>query len=143
MSEDLNVETVHRFFELMHVKDIDAWAELWADDAHIDVFYPPEGFPSTIDGKAEIVAGFHRLFANFETFDYTIRALYRTDDPEVVVVESSITARVASTGDLYQADPIYVIRFRDGKIVEHHDYFDPRRFAVVVAAMAEAGETPH
>lgn len=134
-NDDANVRAVHRFFDLMHAKDIDAWAELWDPDGRIVIPYPVEGFPALVAGRDTIVAGFRRLFANFETFDYDIRALYRTDDPAVVVVEWTVSAKVASTGRLYQGDPITVFRFQDGKIADYHDYFDPVKFGTVVAAL--------
>jgi uncharacterized protein len=135
MPDESNADRVRRFFDLMHAKDIDAWASLWADDARIVVPYPLDGFPTSIEGKDEIVTSFQRLFGNFERFDYTIRALYRTDDPDVVVVEWSVSAMIASTGEPYESDPITVFVFDDGKIARYHDYFDPRRFARVVEAL--------
>jgi uncharacterized protein len=130
-----NVDIVHRFFELMRAKDIDAWGELWAEDCRIIVPYPPEGFPTRIEGKAELLLGFRRLFSNFETYDYEIRALYRTDNPDVVVVQWLVTATIASTGALYECDNITVFHFEGGRIVEYHDYFHPDRFGAVVAAL--------
>jgi uncharacterized protein len=132
---DANVDAVRRFFELMRAKDIEAWGELWAEDCRIIVPYPPDGFPTRIEGKAELVSGFRRLFGNFETYDYEIRALYRTDDPEVVVVEWGVTARIASTAALYEGDNITVFHFQNGQIVEYHDYFNPEKFGAVVAAL--------
>ena len=132
---DANVDAVRRFFELMHAKDIEAWGELWAEDCRIIVPYPPDGFPTRIEGRAELLSGFRRLFGNFETYDYEIRALYRTDDPEVVVVEWGVTARIASTGALYEGDNITVFHFENGRIVEYHDYFNPEKFGAVVAAL--------
>jgi uncharacterized protein len=132
---DRNVDAVRAFFELMRERDIDAWGELWAADGHIVVPYPPEGFPTRIEGRADIVAGFRRLFGNFETFDYAIRTLHRTPDPDMILVEWHVSARVASTGYRYEGDPITVFVFRDGRIAEYRDYFDPQKFGPVVAAL--------
>jgi uncharacterized protein len=134
-TQDTNVDAVRRFFELMHAKDIDAWGELWAEDCRIIVPYPPDGFPTSIEGKAELLSGFRRLFSNFETYDYDIRALYRTDDPDVVVVQWHVTAKIASTGALYEGDNITVFHFENGRIIEYHDYCNPDRFGAVVAAL--------
>jgi len=65
----LSEQAARRFFELLGEKDIDAWGELWHPEARITIPYPAEGFPTSIDGKAEIVAGFRTLFANFESFE--------------------------------------------------------------------------
>ncbi|MER8820723.1 hypothetical protein NKH70_13020 [Mesorhizobium sp. M0991] len=56
-----NLETVRKFFDLMHRKDIEAWGDLWAEDGRILVFYPPAGFGNSIDGKAAILAAFRIL----------------------------------------------------------------------------------
>jgi uncharacterized protein len=134
-SPDTNADVVRTFFELMRTKDIDAWGDLWAEDCRIIVPYPPQGFPSRIVGKANLVSGFRRLFSNFETYDYDIRALYRTDNPAVIVVEWHVSAKIASTGELYEGDNITVFHLENGRIVEYHDYFDPNRFGAVVAAL--------
>lgn len=76
------------------------WAELWAPDGRIIGFYPLEGFPSTIEGREEIVAGFR-------------------------------------DGTVDTNDNIAVFRFTDGLISAYHDYFDPRRFQVVVEALGD------
>ena len=130
-----NVDKVGRFFEFMHHKQIDQWGDLWAKDARIMIAYPPDGFASEIVGKDEIVAGFRQLFANFETYDYVVKAFYKTVNPEVIIVEWSVTAKIKSTGESYEGDNITVIRFADGLIVEYHDYFNPAKFARVVEAL--------
>lgn len=53
-----HVHAVREFFELLHKKDIEAWGELWHEEGRIIVPYPAEGFPTSIEGKAEIVTGF-------------------------------------------------------------------------------------
>src|SRR4051812_13000072 len=82
-----NVDVARMFFDLMHRKEIDAWGELWAENGRIIVFYPPEGFGNSIDGKADILKAFHALFANFVTFDCDTTGLYPAADSETVIVE--------------------------------------------------------
>jgi uncharacterized protein len=130
-----NVDKVGRFFEFMHHKQIDQWGDLWANDARIMIPYPPDGFASEIVGKDEIVPGFRQLFANFETYDYAVKARYQTVDPDVIIVEWSVTAKIKSTGETYEGDNITVFRFADGRIVEYHDYFNPAKFARVIEAL--------
>jgi ketosteroid isomerase-like protein len=80
-----NVRAVHQFFELMKSKDIDGWAKLWADDGKILVCYPPQGFPDSINGRDQIVAGFRQLFGHFGTYSYQIKSTYITTDPDVII----------------------------------------------------------
>jgi ketosteroid isomerase-like protein len=129
-----HVQTARDFLELLHRKDIDAWGELWADNGRIIVFYPPEGFGTSIDGKAAILAGFRDLLAHFASFDYELTGLYPAADSDAVVIE--YRPRIVLTdGTVYTNSNIAVFRFEDGLISAYHDYFDPRRFQVVVDAV--------
>jgi uncharacterized protein YndB with AHSA1/START domain/ketosteroid isomerase-like protein len=130
------IREIHRFFELMKSKDIDGWAKLWADDGAILVCYPPEGFPDSIKGRDQIVAGFRQLFRHFGTYDYRIKSSYLTTDPDVAIVEWDVLATLPDRGTTYRGNNITVFRFRNGLIAEYHDYFDPRKFQTVVDALA-------
>jgi uncharacterized protein len=131
---DANVEVVGDFFELMHRHDIDAWGELWADDGRILVPYPPEGFANEIVGKEKITSSFRTLFSNFASFDYEIIGLYPAADSDAVTVQYEVRASLVS-GERYTNSNIAVFRFEGGRITAYHDYFDPRRFQVVVDAL--------
>jgi uncharacterized protein len=127
-------QAARRFYELLAAKDIDAWAELWHDEGRITIPYPADGFPTTIEGKAEIVDGFRALFDNFESFDAELTGVYPAADSDAVCVEYRNRAVIAG-GTVYTNENIAVFRFQDGLITEYHDYFDPRRFQVVVDAL--------
>jgi uncharacterized protein len=129
-----NLSVVSKFFELMHRKDIDAWGELWREDGRILIFYPPKGFGTSIDGKAEILQGFRKLFGNFESFDTELTAIYPAADSDAIVVEYNVRAVIVG-GVEYTNSNIAIFRFRDGLISTYHDYFDPRRFQIVVDAL--------
>ncbi|MDX8441898.1 nuclear transport factor 2 family protein [Mesorhizobium australafricanum] len=131
-----NLETVRSFFDLMHRKDIDGWSDLWAENGRIIVFYPPAGFGDSIDGKAAIVAAIRELFGNFESFESELTAIYPAADAEAVVVEYRNCAMIKG-GTEYTNSNIAVFRFKNGLISAYHDYFDPRRFQVVVDALAK------
>ena len=132
-----NLEAVRNFFDLLHRKDIDSWAELWADNGRIIVPYPPAGFGDRIDGKAAIVTAFKGLIGNFETFESQVTAIYPAADSEAVVVEYRNRAVIVG-GTEYTNSNIAVFRFESGLISAYHDYFDPRRFQVVVDALSKA-----
>ena len=129
-----NILVVRNFFELMHRKEIDAWAELWAENGRIIVPYPPEGFGTSIDGKAEILRAFRGLFGNFESFDYELTGTYPAADSGAVCVEYKVRATMVG-GVEYTNDNIAVFRFEAGLISAYHDYFDPRRFQTVIDAL--------
>jgi ketosteroid isomerase-like protein len=134
---DGRVRVVRRFYELLAGKDIDAWGELWHDDARIVVPYPVQGFPSLIEGKETILSGFRALFANFESFQSELTSVYPAADSDAVCVEYRNRATLAD-GSEYTNDNIAVFLFRDGLISAYHDYFDPRRFQPVADALSAA-----
>jgi uncharacterized protein len=128
------VGVVRRFFDLLRAKDIDAWGELWAESGRILVFYPPDGFASSIDRRDTIVTGFRTLFANFDTFDPELTAVYPAADSDAVTVEYDAHATLRD-GTVYRNRNIAVFRFDGGLITTYHDYFDPRLFQKVVDAL--------
>ena len=40
-----NVASANAFLDLLTAKDMDAWADLWAENAVQDMPFSPEGFP--------------------------------------------------------------------------------------------------
>jgi ketosteroid isomerase-like protein len=54
-----------------------------------------------------------------------------TSDPEVIVAEFTYLADVTETGDKFAIPCIFVLRVRDGEIVESRDYIDQQRSAQV------------
>jgi ketosteroid isomerase-like protein len=132
-----NAGTARKFYDLLSQKDVDAWIELWHEDGKIIVPYPPAGFASAIEGRDTIHEAFKGLLGNFETFDSTITDVYPAVDSDAVCVEYTNHA-VIKGGTIYTNTNIAVFRFIDGLISEYHDYFDPRRFQVVVDALPKA-----
>jgi ketosteroid isomerase-like protein len=62
-----------------------------------------------------------------ERFEATDRVVHRTEDPEVVVGEFRYTG--TAHGRAFAVPCIFVLRVRDGKIVESRDYADHLGFA--------------
>jgi uncharacterized protein len=137
-SNSSGASVVQRFYQLLNDKNIDAWGDLWHQSAQIVVLYPAEGFPSLIDGKEAIVAGFRDLIGIYESFQATLTGLYPAADSDAVCVEYSARAVLVDGGE-YTNDNIAVFRFEGELIREYRDYFDPRRFQVVVDALAARG----
>jgi len=131
MSIEHNLDVARTFYDLLARKEVEKWGELWHPDGTILIPYPPEGFADTISGKDEIVTAFHGLMANYDTFESTLSALYPSADSESVVVEYTNNAKLVD-GTAYTNANIAVFRFSDGLIRWYHDYFDPRRFQVVI-----------
>ena len=50
--------------------------------------------------------------------------VHQTTDPEVIVAEFEYAGTVVGTGEPFRVPGIFVLRIRDGLIVESRDYFD-------------------
>jgi ketosteroid isomerase-like protein len=51
--------------------------------------------------------------------------IHETADPEVIVAEFAYHGRVVETGEQFTVPCVFVMRIRDGLIVESRDYIDP------------------
>lgn len=125
MSTDIrNVETVRAFLRLLEQGDIDAWMELWADEA--DHYYPfgTEMFPHHLAGKAAIYDRWRDTPAMFERMSFPIRQLWVAGDTVFARFESESVLK--RTGQTYANNYLGIFRFDDsGKITEYWEYFDP------------------
>lgn len=135
-TRDRNLAVVRDFFDLLHQKNAAAWGNLWDEHGFIYIPYPVAGFPDTITTRKTILEGFENLLAGFKSFDYVIKAIYASVDPDVIVVEYTVAAVLVKTNATYNGVNIAVFKFRDGKIVAYHDYFNPEKFKMVVEAIS-------
>jgi ketosteroid isomerase-like protein len=51
--------------------------------------------------------------------------IHETADPEVIVAEFAYRGQVVETGESFSVPCVFVMRIRDGVIVESRDYIDP------------------
>ncbi|MGH3240652.1 MAG: nuclear transport factor 2 family protein [Spirillospora sp.] len=88
-----------------------------------------------IEGRANVVAmtkeGRAALPVVFEEFRDVV--VHETADPEVIVVEYELVARVPASGKRASAPFVLVLRARDGRIVLWREYQDA---AAIMAALA-------
>lgn len=111
-------------------RDAAAFADLFAPDGAIEMPFAGPGLPARISGQQAIKEMFDRTTSSqIELADVATTALYRTDDPEVVVVEVLAKGRMGSEGQSFAARSIQIFRIHDGKIVLFRDYFNPAGLA--------------
>jgi ketosteroid isomerase-like protein len=70
--------------------------------------------------------------------------VHETTDPEVIVAEFEYQGTIADTGEPFAQPAIFVLRVRNGEIVESRDYFDHLSTAHVrgqLSALVAAVET--
>lgn len=118
------LEVLEERRRVVMARDMEAFAELFADDAVIEMPFAGTGpIPARLEGKAAIRA-FSTEFRErpWEIDDLRIHQIHRTDDPEVVIVELSSVGHVGATGERFEVPCVQVFRIRDGRIVLFRDY---------------------
>lgn len=120
------VARTHAFLDLLTAKDMDAWADLWAEDAVQEMPFAPDGFPRRIVGRDALIrhyAELPRLTGRMEFLDRIARLL---DGSNAVLMEYRGEIEIVPTGRRY--DNVYAGLFEfdaDGRIVLFREYFDP------------------
>ncbi|MEU8341467.1 Ketosteroid isomerase-related protein [Actinomadura meyerae] len=104
---------------------------LYAEDA---VVVHPFALPgSRLEGRDALRAH----FAQLETLPLEMEArnvvVHQTADPEVIIAEFEYAARNTETGREFVLPNIFVMRVRDGHIVESRDYAHHRVFEQAMA----------
>jgi ketosteroid isomerase-like protein len=102
----------------------DELPSLYGEQTHVVHPFDP-GRPAALRTRDELREHFtptdttprlHRRPANI--------TIHETTDPEVIVAEFEYQGTNADTGEPFALPAIFVLRVRDGEIVESRDYFD-------------------
>jgi ketosteroid isomerase-like protein len=113
------------------------WDELpglYAEDAVVTHPFDPTGGP--LAGREAL----RRHFAAGAAMGLEMTArdvvVHQAADPEVVIAEFAYGGRVTATGRRFTIPNIFVLRVRDGLIVESRDYADHLAFAAATGRPA-------
>lgn len=102
------------------VRDIDDAPELYAEDAVVE--HPFLGHGQRMEGREQL----REHFAAGSTTPVTLEArnivIHQSSDPEVITAEFEYHGEVTTTGTRFVAPNVFVMRIRDGLIVESRDY---------------------
>jgi len=120
-----NEATVLRFYTHLMERDIDAFSALWTEDGVQEHVFRFDGLTPALIGRAEIEADYRRMFKNRSGHVFTISALHRTADSDVLIVEARGVSRVGETGTIYDNLYVHVFTLRDGKIANLRFYTNP------------------
>jgi ketosteroid isomerase-like protein len=117
------------FLKLVHgvaARDYAALPELYAEQT--DVRHPmnPYGDHPLLSRAAlrEHFGGTGPRVAGVVRFEPANIRVHQTADPEVIVAEFEYAGTVLETGQPFTVPAIFVLRVRDGLIVESRDYLD-------------------
>ncbi|WP_433135697.1 nuclear transport factor 2 family protein [Actinomadura nitritigenes] len=109
----------------------DGLPQLYAEDAV--VVHPFARPASRLEGREAL----REHFAQLETLPVEMTArnvvVHQTADPEVIVAEFEYAGRNIETGRDFVVPNVFVMRVRDGRIVESRDYAHHQAFEEVMA----------
>lgn len=130
VARNANEHTVLSYYTTLMQKDMQAFADLWADDATQEVPFAPEidGFDPVWKGKEKILAYYNIAIPGRRDHVFWIHEIHQTNDSECLIVEASAHSIVASTGKSYDQRYIVNFRLREGKIVLMREYVNPLAF---------------
>jgi uncharacterized protein len=128
---------VERFLRASAGNEWDDLADLYADDAVIEMPFAPPGVPRRSAGREVHRARFRTVagLLRFENVDSVV--IHETNDPEVVVVEYDLHGRTVEAARSFVFSYIMVMRIRDGHIVSSTDYGNPLASAQVLGRLRE------
>lgn len=124
METERNRQVVRRYFDAVNAGDMDTIAALLDDDAS---FWVPPSLPDgvTFRGKAMVLKLFTESVALYDPdggLSVTIHSL--TADEDRVAAELVIRGRAAADGAPYENWYHFLMRIRDGRIVEIREHLD-------------------
>jgi ketosteroid isomerase-like protein len=132
-------EVVHLLIEGVPARSWEALPALYARDAVVD--HPMQlPAPARIAGRDALARHFEaaaRLPLEMRATDVRV---HDTSDPEVVIAEFDYRARNTRTGADFTVANVFVVRVRDGLIVESRDYSNHVLFAAAFGRLPAVAE---
>ncbi|HEY1178138.1 MAG TPA: nuclear transport factor 2 family protein [Phytomonospora sp.] len=101
-------------------------ARLYAEETHVSHPFDPAGSPP-LTSREELRAHFAgRPGVVYPKLERRVADLvvHETTDPEVIVAEFAYEGRNLDSGGEFRMPCVFVMRIRDGEIVESRDYLD-------------------
>lgn len=118
---------LEQMLTLLRAKDLDALADLYAEDGVHELPFAPPSAPRRIEGREQVRAYFTGSLADvaLEFHEFEELAVHDTGDSEVIVAEYDAHGVVSQTGRRFTVRNIWVLRISDGQIVSWRDYWSP------------------
>lgn len=106
--------------------DIQAWADLLAEDAVVEFPYASAlGSPERLEGKLAIYDYMKNAIAQMQNLTFTNIRKYQTQNPDVLFAEVHGEAMMVATGRHYQQDYVMRLETKAGKIFHYREYWNP------------------
>lgn len=130
-------EVFRRLLDLMLAKDMDAVADLWAEDGTAEFPFATGSSPRQLAGREEVRGYMAALPELIDVREIPALTVHHTERPDTIVVEFTGTGHTVRTGEPYRLDYIAVIIARDGLITHYRDYWSPLAVAGATGTLPE------
>src|SRR5580704_6823312 len=122
-------EALNPFFEIIQeglrgLVDGEHYFDTIADDALFEFRYNFPGFPSTVRGRAALVARFANYGKSIRLHSGDSLVVHGSQDSRVVILEYEVHGTILSTDVPYDNRFISVVTIENRKIVHWRDYMD-------------------
>jgi ketosteroid isomerase-like protein len=122
-------EALDPFFEVVlrglnGLVDGEHYFDTFAEDAVFESRYQFPGWPVTIQGRANLMAGLSGYGKTIKLHSGDALVVHRSQDSRVVILEYEVHGRILSTGMPYDNRLISVVTIENRKIVHWRDYMD-------------------
>lgn len=118
-----NKQTVEKFFLSVEQQNFEVIKEIFAPEAHGFQPFAPIGFPNNLIGSEGFYKEFSGLTERFSSMKFP-RQIFVTEDPNYIFMEFTSEMNLIQGGK-YENQYIATFRFKDGKIIEYTEYFNP------------------
>ncbi|OLL69901.1 hypothetical protein Ae168Ps1_6356 [Pseudonocardia sp. Ae168_Ps1] len=107
-------------------REWDTAAELYAEDVQVTNRFDPDG-PVTKTGRAAVRDFFVGLGSKLDSLTIERPTLYPGSDPEYLTAEFDFAAIAGGGAAKFTLPAVFILRVRDGLIIESRDYIGPRQ----------------
>jgi uncharacterized protein len=117
-----NLAVIEQAFAALGTGNVERQLDAFTDDAVMELPYADP--PVRLEGKDAIRAHVEPALDTFR-FRLEIRDVYECSDQDTLVLEYTSDGHVTTTGKPYRNSYVGIVRFRDGLICFHREYYNP------------------
>jgi uncharacterized protein len=115
-------QVFEQMFELFKTGNVQAISDLMSEDAVMEFPFAPPKRPRQVKGKNNIIEYNQAILGIVAFTGMTDVEIYRTIDPDCVIVEMTGHGTILETGDTFERRYIEVCRTKNGRIKLIRDY---------------------
>jgi ketosteroid isomerase-like protein len=123
VSAENSKKLIREWFDVIASGAFDAWPTFAHKDIVMRIPFAPGGMPTEMFGYDAAISGVQAFWQTMKSFKWMYFNILATEDPDF------FAAMARSEADTifgpYANSYVLFIRLRDGKVIEHIEYFNP------------------